>query len=148
MPFYDSNRKPPYDTEGGRVLKESVSRRRNGMYRVVRQVIDDGAGQPYVVVTAVNDAGEYIGPVDRARYLSEKGVQPILRSPDHKVCSIGKSSKDGKWYGWSHRAMYGFGIGDSLKPGDCGTETFPAGRVAVTEADARAMAEAFADDVA
>jgi hypothetical protein len=26
---------------------------------------------------------------------------------------------DGKWYGWSHRAVYGFGIGDKVKTGDC-----------------------------
>ena len=25
---------------------------------------------------------------------------------------------DGKWYGWSHRAVYGFGIGDKIKEGD------------------------------
>ena len=32
--------------------------------------------------------------------------------------SVGKSP-NGKWYGWSHRAMYGFGIGDKVKKGDC-----------------------------
>ena len=29
----------------------------------------------------------------------------------------GKGS-DGKWYGWSHRAVYGFGVGDKVKKGD------------------------------
>ncbi len=147
MPFYDPSRKVPYDCPGGRVLKESVSRRRNGMYRVVRQVIDSGEGRTYTVVTAITDSGDYIGSVDRARYLSEKGIVPMLRSPGDNVCSIGKSSKDGKWYGWSHRAMYGFGVGDAFRPGDCGAERYPVGRVAVTDDDARAMACAFAEDV-
>lgn len=32
--------------------------------------------------------------------------------PDHQVCSIGWSPSKKKWYGWSHRAIYGFGVGD------------------------------------
>lgn len=35
-------------------------------------------------------------------------ITPEKASPDHAVCSIGKSAKDGKWYGWSHRAYAGF----------------------------------------
>ena len=27
---------------------------------------------------------------------------------------IGKSNKDGKWYGWTHRGLCGFGIGDKI----------------------------------
>ncbi len=34
--------------------------------------------------------------------------EPELAEPDHKFKSIGKSKKDGKWYGWSHRAIHGF----------------------------------------
>lgn len=29
-------------------------------------------------------------------------------------CAVGKSAVDGKWYGWSHRAMAGFGKGDRV----------------------------------
>jgi len=44
---------------------------------------------------------------------------------------IGYSYKDGKWYGWTHRGLHGFGIGDvactclpwgSFKGGVCETE--------------------------
>ena len=35
-------------------------------------------------------------------------IAPEKAEPGHSVCSIGKSAKDGKWYGWSHRAYYGF----------------------------------------
>ncbi len=47
--------------------------------------------------------------------------------PSHCVCSIGYSPKNKKWYGWSHRAVHGFGIGDKLfdanwKPSEGATE--------------------------
>jgi len=32
---------------------------------------------------------------------------------------IGFSEPNQKWYGWSHRAIAGFGIGDECKEGDC-----------------------------
>lgn len=37
----------------------------------------------------------------------------------HHVCSIGFCEKEQKWYGWSHRALCGFGIGDMVNEGDC-----------------------------
>jgi hypothetical protein len=33
----------------------------------------------------------------------------------HAVATFGKSKADGKYYGWSHRAVGGFGIGDTVK---------------------------------
>lgn len=32
---------------------------------------------------------------------------------------VGFSPKMGKWYGWSHRAIYGFEIGSTCEKGDC-----------------------------
>ena len=32
---------------------------------------------------------------------------------------VGFSPKDNKWYGWSHRAIFGFEIGSTCKKGDC-----------------------------
>ena len=64
--------------------------------------------------------GDYIGNLKDARFLCEtKGIKPEKISPDHNVCSIGFSSIDGKWYGWSHRAIFGFKIGSKCKIGDC-----------------------------
>jgi hypothetical protein len=34
-------------------------------------------------------------------------------------CSIGFNPSEQKWYGWSHRAIYGFGIGSEVKKGHC-----------------------------
>jgi len=53
------------------------------------------------------------------KLFTDRGIAPQLSNPTHKVCSIGFSEKEQKWYGWSHRAMYGFTIGDQVKKGDC-----------------------------
>lgn len=42
-------------------------------------------------------------------------------SPENKVNTWGWSS-NGKCYGWSHRAMHGFSIGEEIKPTTCGFE--------------------------
>ena len=36
--------------------------------------------------------------------------------------SEGAKGCDGKYYGWSHRAVYGFGVGDVIKPGSIGNK--------------------------
>ena len=66
--------------------------------------------------------------------------------PGHNVPSIGFSEKEQKWYGWSHRAIYGFGVGSKVKKGDCaynGKEW-----TAKTLDDAKQMAIDFANNVA
>ena len=35
----------------------------------------------------------------------------------YPVANIGYSAKENKWYGWSHRAIYGFTIGSEVKKG-------------------------------
>ena len=77
-----------------------------------------------------------IAPKDRTfknlpRYANDKSkvrfqdwllIKPEKRSPEHDVASFGKSEADGKYYGWSHRAVYGFGVGDTIKDGTAGLE--------------------------
>jgi len=64
---------------------------------------------------AYNHEGEYIGNSKRAYFLLvKKGIIPKKSHPDHCVCSIGFCKKNFTWYGWSHRAMQNFGIGDKL----------------------------------
>lgn len=36
-------------------------------------------------------------------------------------CSVAKSESDGKFYGWSHRAIASFGIGDKITKDTCGS---------------------------
>lgn len=68
-----------------------------------------------------NGDGDYIGDEDFARLMvEERGISPEMRTPGSGTCSIGFRATDSKWYGWSHRAWFGFGIGSTCKRGDCG----------------------------
>lgn len=113
--------------------------------------------------------GAYIGHSPWAYRLCKlRGIKPeispALQCEDGSgVCSIGFSEREQKWYGWSHRAMFGFGIGDVVKEGDCCTSSgwideyleehpeadvsLPVGFEAKTLDDARKMAIAFASSV-
>jgi len=112
---------------------------------------------------AATPEGHYIGDERFARFLEKRGIMPELAEPDDKVCSIGFCEKEQKWYGWSHRALCGFGIGDVVKEGDLTAtsgyddeyikehpeldKSLPVGFVARTLDDAKKMAVAFADAV-
>ena len=115
---------------------------------------------------AVNPNGDYIGDSRRAyRLCVKRGIAPEI-SPlsGGSVCSIGFSEREQKWYGWSHRALYGFGVGDVVDSDDhlCATSGYiddyleehpeddhrlPVGFTAETLDDARRMAEVFASAV-
>lgn len=126
----------------------------------------DALEQP--TITTIENAytldGDYIGDEKLAKYLCvQNRIKPEKLTPSSKVCSIGYSNKDGKWYGWSHRAIYGFSIGDVAKEGDCVTTSgwtdeylqehpeadvsLPVGFEAKTIEDAKRMAIAFAESV-
>lgn len=87
------------------------------MYEMKECVIE-GLPPPYHMAAYTPD-GAYIGTEEWAQKLEERGIVPELRAPDHNVCSIGFCEREQKWYGWSHRAMYGFGIGSKVERGDC-----------------------------
>lgn len=46
------------------------------------------------------------------KFFDENGIQYLQYH-------LGWSEKQQKWYGWSHRAIYGFGVGSRVAPGDC-----------------------------
>lgn len=73
--------------------------------------------EPVYVQTAFTPDGKYIGSPRDAHWLVYKhGIAPEYRTPTSTVCSIGFSAREQKWYGWSHRAMFGFGIGHTVTP--------------------------------
>ena len=47
------------------------------------------------------------------KYLADREITEELTH------GVGFSPKDKKWYGWSHRGIYGFKIGSTCKKGDC-----------------------------
>ena len=145
--------------------KKTISTRRyRAGYEVRREWWDNGDDHPVLMRTAYNPDGEWIGEPSWAHRLCvQRGIRPVKSDPDHCVCSIGYSSKDGKWYGWSHRAIHGFKVGDVVKKGNCTagegwTEEYlaahpeerralPVGFMAITIDDAKMMAVAFAASV-
>lgn len=60
--------------------------------------------------------GSYItrvGMEDGVKFLAKRGITEQLTH------GVGFSPSEQKWYGWSHRAIYGFGIGSACVKGDC-----------------------------
>lgn len=80
-----------------------------------------GGDEPTRVRAAFTKNGHYIGDEKTADYLTgELGLTDLQPAdPKCNVCSIGFNEKTQKWAGWSHRALYQFGVGSTVKPGDC-----------------------------
>ena len=106
--------KPPWN------VMEVVFQRRYPGYIYRREVVGQsdygGKGTLEMVSCYASDTGEWIGDAKTARFLCKKrGLRNLQKTdPSHCVASIGFNSKEGKWYGWSHRAICGFGIGDCI----------------------------------
>lgn len=84
------------------------------------------------------------------KFFDKHGIVPEKISPDSKVDQIGWSEKEQAWYGWSHRAIYGFKIGDKTGPGKVGYELLKkegGPLVAKTKEDCKKMAIAFAREI-
>ena len=85
------------------------------------------------------------------KYFNKHGIVPEKISPSSKVNQIGFSEKEQAWYGWSHRAIYGFKIGVKSGPGKVGYETLKQENgplEAKTLDDCKKMAIAFAKEIA
>lgn len=60
--------------------------------------------------------GSYITAVGHEKRIKFLADREITEQLTH---GVGFSLKDGKWYGWSHRAIHGFKVGSKCKVGDC-----------------------------
>ena len=135
-------------------------------YEVRKELIsgEESGGRDFIMKSAYNQNGDYIGnSVLAYRLCKKRGIRTEKVDPSHSVCSIGFCEKERKWYGWSHRARYGFGVGDEVKEGDCCAssgwideylaehpeedKSLPIGFVAKTLDDCKLMAIAFAESV-
>lgn len=58
---------------------------------------------------------------NKARFQDWLVMDSKKAHPSHSSKSIGKAA-NGKWYGWSHRAVYGFKEGDTIKSGSIGNK--------------------------
>ncbi len=83
--------------------------------------LESHSGEIVEQLMAYAPDGGYIGtPEDAATLCHERGIRPERATPEHRVCSVGFCEVDKKWYGWSHRAIFGFEVGSTVERGDCG----------------------------
>jgi hypothetical protein len=73
-------------------------------------------------------------------FMKKHGIKEI--SP-----GLGFSEQEKKYYGFSHRAIYGFGIGFVVKKGMCGANSIGVGFKCKTLDDCKMVAQKFADSV-
>lgn len=165
----------PFDTEPPGIWYDDRELIKTRNYKAGYQVrtenrrygYGDSDGTPPSWITmksAYNLDGDYIGNSTWGhRLVAKRGIAPELRTQHSQVCSIGFCEKEEKWYGWSHRAIFGFGVGAVVKEGDCtatsgwtdeylkahpeADTSLPVGTVAHTLSDARDFAVAFAESV-
>lgn len=87
--------------------------------REIVAVDDNDPGTEWKAAYSLID-GSYIGDCKNADFFEKKGIMPqAIPDSGNKVSSIGFCKDEQKFYGWSHRAIYGFGIGSKVKRGDC-----------------------------
>ena len=116
-------------------------------YEVRTEEVEHAGMGPVILKSAYTPEGLYLGDPHMARFLiMKKGIKPELAEPQDNICTVGFCERDQKWYGWSHRAINGFGLGSSIKEGDC-TNQLPLGTTAHNLEEARTMAADFADGV-
>ena len=73
------------------------------------------------VITVWTPDEKYIGqPPMGHRICVQWGIVPEPATPESNTCSIGFCEQDQKWYGWSHRSIFGFGIGHAVSVGSAG----------------------------
>ncbi len=96
--------------------------------------IDPGNCRTDMHKMAYNFEGDWIGDSKLAYRLANRyGVTHTEKiGPNSSVCSIGFSERENKWYGWSHRALFGFGVGSECKKGN--SHYYSDGREAFKEA--------------
>lgn len=131
--------------------------------RTEKHLVGDDEAE-VTIKSAYTPSGNYMGNPRMARLLVVKmGIKPEKADESHRVCSIGFCESKQKWYGWSHRAISGFRVGDVVKEGDCTNSSgwieeylaehpeedlsLPVGFTARTLEDAKRMAVAFASSV-
>ncbi len=104
-------------------MKTLLKERNYAAGYVVKTELVDGAEygcDDFETKSAFTHEGDYIGDPRMAyRICKTRGIKPEPIDETHNICSIGFCEKEQKWYGWSHRAMFGFGVGSEIKQGDC-----------------------------
>lgn len=67
-----------------------------------------------IVKRTLDNLPRYSDKHPKVHFKDWMGIKGEKIHSSHSAQSYGKAEADGKWYGWSHRAIYGFGVGDKI----------------------------------
>jgi len=113
-------------------------------YDVKKELYDGeefGKGAPDMEMeSAYTKDGKYLGDSKTAKMLVDKfGIKQFeFAGPDSNICNIGFNPDTNIWFGWSHRVIIGFDIGDMLFEenfGDDETEYKKHGKIKIEKID-------------
>jgi len=115
----------PYTDTLIEVVKTICYSKYGYIYRVERVMFSiDEPDEILDLVVCYSSDGQYLGDNKMANILCRRyGIREFVKTAETRYpACVGFNPVENKWYGWSHRAIYGFGIGSSVKKGDCGYE--------------------------
>ena len=73
---------------------------------------------PTIMQSCYSPKGDYLGDQEfTLRLIKEFGIRHFEAYPESRVVCYGFSPLQKKWYGWSHRAIAGFKVGDRVEKG-------------------------------
>lgn len=92
-------------------------------YFVVKELMsgEEFGCDPWEIESAYDENFLYLSTMKTALRLTKKyGITEFGKASEtDNIASIGFNPVKQTWYGWSHRAIFGFGIGSEVKKGDC-----------------------------
>lgn len=100
------------------VVRTTTYKKHNYVRRV--ELIDQtdfGGTEPLEMILYYSlDTGHWIGSQNHAMFLCKKmKLREIQKAKKtHCVATIGYDKQQKKWFGWSHRAICGFKVGDKI----------------------------------
>jgi hypothetical protein len=112
---------PEFTLKGVAFQRKYYAPKGDYYYEYRREVYVNAEGEAFDMKIGYTPEGYYIGESRWAyRLVKRKGLTDLQPRREHAVCSLGFSEAEQKWYGWSHRAIYGFGVGAVCKEGHAG----------------------------
>lgn len=106
-----------------RVSKKKLNEFLTKNFNVVKNTMEGIEDAPDSYVSKIDGSYlTFVGLEEDVKYLLRNGITEQLQNTKNESQSsvnIGFNPIEHKWYGWSHRAIYGFGVGSKCEKGHC-----------------------------